>query len=233
MAALKSLLDNSNIVVNMVLTPVNPFFSFILKSWLLVCQVIFNWNIDIFIFATRFCICVSLLFQLAFCHAALPGRGWNRERHYFITAKWRWKSRCFVGLCWHLHPLLVHADPSVEMALLLLGAGEGADSPLDLFWHYFSGCGRDMYYCDVGVEVQAPPVVSTDTRGQETYSWPLGMTLLVPSLDFCDTTLVRYIITASLLSCSFSFGSMGGMEPQFFLSTLAVVQWFCDIFLSF
>lgn len=63
MAALKSLLDKSNISVILRLTSVDWLFSFNL-IWFLIWQVTFNWNLDIFILCYETQSCLNLLFKL-------------------------------------------------------------------------------------------------------------------------------------------------------------------------
>ena len=54
-------------------------------------------------------------------------------------------------------------DGRGRSASLPLGGGKSPEAPLGLLWQYPSGMGREALLLPVGVEVQAPRVVSTGT----------------------------------------------------------------------
>lgn len=104
-----------------------------------------------FCIVTRLWILVkpSLSAVFFFSYSILTGERKGGVLPFYCLVNARWSLPppvSSLSLCWHPRgytmgeaPHVVSTDTVVEMVSLLLDAGESPDSPLGLFWYYFSG----------------------------------------------------------------------------------------------
>lgn len=148
MAALRSLSDNSNIVVNMVLTSVDSFFIHFEMLALSMISVFLLKRGHFHVLSVSGSIIFKFAVLVGFlsCSSGRGGAQQGKTLFYYcqmeievlifhwllLTPEVGGDSLLLLGGDGDSSSLLVSTDPAVEIALLLLGGGESAASPLDL-----------------------------------------------------------------------------------------------------
>lgn len=123
---------------------------------------------------------------------------------------------------------MIFTDTTLGMALLPLGNGEAPQSPLGLPWPQPGMEGEEIYhYSWMGVEVQAPCVVSINTGGEGVHHYqPAGVKVWASCLA-SDTTLVALL---GLLSVA-SWGWKSGLPnwPLLVAVEVGATVFFCGV----